>query len=405
MFIRNRQPVLCQSCGVWINTNHVVEQACERAQGPHLQCNRCLSYNGQNRGPSNSRPNLQRPPPQSGNRPSLPSQPSSGMNNAGIAQSSNIVNRDGQFAASLFPRRSYFPPQTARMPTSHGQNRAEAAPGPTNLQTQRQIGTGHDTASNPPPRMGAPSPVVTGASPFAPGRSACHAAPQQNMQRQANMAALQQAGNRQMRIGSPLTLPHHVDELSQQDERIMRMVAEFELDADQSWARLAINNQGMTQRAPETMGNAQNDQLYESDNEQGPNAPENDGGVQEGSKRKTRRGTRAGRQVQIRRERALRQLERHQQPQPQSQQQQEQPQPKPQQQQPQLQPQPQQQQWQPRQRQLQPQPQPNRFPAGRQPPAGPRQPPVGPRNQMQGPHHQHPNDPGRDQRRFRQGGN
>jgi len=150
MFIRNRQPVLCQSCGVWINTNHVVEQACERAQGPHLQCNRCLSYNGQNRGPSNSRPNLQRPPPQSGNRPSLPSQPSSGMNNAGIAQSSNIVNRDGQFAASLFPRRSYFPPQTARMPTSHGQNRAEAAPGPTNLQTQRQIGTGHDTASNPP---------------------------------------------------------------------------------------------------------------------------------------------------------------------------------------------------------------------------------------------------------------
>lgn len=378
MCIKNRQTVRCQRCSAVIKTNLILEQVCDRVRGPHLrcdniqakdteiyhsQCNKCLGYNGAYRVPPSRRPNLQGLPPQSGNRALPQGQPSSGTNNAGRTQpSTERPYRDQQFAAPLFPRRSDLPPQTARIPASQGQSRAAAAVGPINFQAHGQIGTiRSSTSSNLPPRVAAPEAIVASITPLASGRPAYQTPPRQNEQRHANTPAPQQAGNLQIMTGSPLTLPRQVDELSQQDARILRMIAEFEGNltyAEGRGGRLDSNNQGVAQRVPETTGDPEIEILSESDNELGTNAPGNDDGTQEGSKRRTRRGTRAGRQVQIRRELAMRQQER-------------------------------------RQHQAS---QPGLPMASEFRPA---QPPAGPRNHANGPRFARPNGPGAEPRRFR----
>lgn len=323
MCLQNRQTVRCHRCRVVIKTNLILDQVCDRVQGPHLQCdsvetretvvdysqcNKCLGSNGRSSVPSASNANLQGRPSRYGNRTLSNSRFLLDMNNAGsFTPPDGRRHQNTPSGSSFLSRTGDLTSSDRKAPASHGQYRATPSE-PINPRPHGELDTMPFRVSfKNLPQPNVPESVVASVAQDPPRGLASQIRPQDNEGKYAYTPSSKETGNIQRMTGFQSTATDEIfgqhDELHEQDARLLKMVADLDFDdGEEEDDDISIKDENMGRSQPDTNESWDRQISPESQGGSGMIDPADGNGIQGNNRRRTRRGTRAGRHVRARRE-------------------------------------------------------------------------------------------------------
>lgn len=325
MCLQNRQTVRCRLCRVVIKTNLILDRVCDRVQGPHLQCdsvdtrdtvvdyshcNKCLGFNGRFSVPFGPNANRQWQPAHSRNPTLSNSRLSFDTNNAGgFPLTTERGDRGAPSEGSFLSWTGGLLAFDGRTPASHGQYWAISSE-PINPRAHGEMGTMPSRMPfNRLPQATARETVVAGVALGTSRGLAFQIPPQESQKRHTNTPGSLKADNIQRMSGLQLAATDemlgHGDELDEQNARLLKMVADLDSDDGEGEEdELSIKDESMDQWLAGTTEWLDKARSSESQGDSGMQEPVDGTGLPGGIRRRTRRGTRAGRHVRARREQA-----------------------------------------------------------------------------------------------------